>query len=423
MLKQYSVDKFINEYANVDNVAGIKVQESVSKICQEVKISKDKALIKFTKMFDKVDLKEIEVSRFEIEKAYNSVDKDWLDALKKAKKNIEEFHKKQLENSWFDTSNGVIRGELVRPIEKVGIYVPGGTASYPSSVLMNAIPAKVAGVNQIFMTTPPKKDGLIPKETLAAAYLSGVDKIYKIGGAQAIAALAYGTESVTKVDKIVGPGNVYVTEAKRYVYGNVGIDMLAGPSEVCVLANETTNSAYAASDLLAQAEHDPLARVILIATNQSIVDKINHQISKQLNKLPRKNIASQSITNGAYVIVDDFIQAAKLINTLAPEHLEIAIDNPFDFLDYIENAGSIFLGHFAAESLGDYFAGVNHVLPTSQTARFTSSLSVRDFYTVSGVLYYTKQALQSCSDDVILLAEKEGLTGHANAIRERMRNE
>jgi len=423
MLKQYNIDQFINEYANVNNVAEQSVQDSVIKICQEVRINRDKALKRFTKMFDKVDLEEIEVSKIEMEKAYNSVDKDWLDAIKKAKTNIEDFHTKQLEQSWFDTSNGVIRGELVRPIEKVGIYVPGGTASYPSSVLMNAIPAKVAGVDRIFMTTPPKENGLIPKETLAAAYLVGVEKVYKIGGAQAIAALAYGTESVTKVDKIVGPGNMYVTEAKRYVYGNVGIDMLAGPSEVCILANETTNPVFAASDLLAQAEHDPMARVILISTDKNIVSKINKQIENQLNKLPRKGIASQSIKKGAYVIVKSYTEAANLVNTLAPEHLEIAIDNPFDVLDLIRNAGSIFLGHYAAESLGDYYAGVNHVLPTSQTARFTSSLSVRDFYTVSGVLYYTKQALKNCSNDVVLLAEKEGLTGHANAIRERVKNE
>lgn len=424
MLKCYSVNDFLNEYLSSENSVDFKIKMSVEEICNNVKKNKDNALYKYTKMYDKVDLKSFSVTKKEIEDAFNSVSEKWLTAMKNAKDNIESFHRNQLEKSWFDNNQqGVIRGEVIRPIERVGIYVPGGTASYPSSVLMTAIPAKVAGVRKIVMTTPPQKDGSIPNETLVAASIAGVNEIYKVGGAQAIAAMAYGTESVTKVDKIVGPGNIYVTEAKRFAYGDVGIDMLAGPSEVCVYGDESTKPSYVASDLLAQAEHDPLARVVLITNDKKIAQSVNEEIKKQLLKLPRKDIARESINKGAYVVVDSIDQAAKLINKMGPEHLEIAINSPFDFLDKIKNAGSIFLGHYAAESLGDYYAGVNHVLPTNGTSRFSSMLSVRDYYTVSGVLYYTKEALMSCSEEVITLAKNEKLTGHARAVEIRVKNE
>jgi len=422
MLKRYSVDSFLNDYLSFETSVDFKIKMSVEEICKDVKENKDNALYKYTKMYDKVNLESLSVSKNEIEDAFNSVSEKWLSAMKNAKDNIESFHKNQLEKSWFDNKQqGVIRGEVIRPIEKVGIYVPGGTASYPSSVLMTAIPAKVAGVSKIVMTTPPQKDGSIPKETLVAASISGVDEIYKVGGAQAISAMTYGTESVTKVDKIVGPGNIYVTEAKRFVYGDVGIDMLAGPSEVCVYADESSHPSYVASDLLAQAEHDPLARVVFITNSKKIALAVNEEVQKQLLDLPRKDIAKESIDKGAYVVVDSIDQAAKLINKMGPEHLEIAINNPFDFLDKIKNAGSIFLGHYAAESLGDYYAGVNHVLPTGGTSRFSSMLSVRDYYTVSGVLYYTKEALIDCSEEVISLAKSEKLVGHARAVEIRVR--
>ncbi|MFP4456913.1 MAG: histidinol dehydrogenase [Clostridia bacterium] len=424
MLKRYNVDKFLNEYLSLEDSVDLEIKLSVEKICNDVKDNKDAALYKYTKMYDKVALESLIVTKEEMKEAFNSVSEKWINALENAKENIESYHNKQLEKSWFDnTTEGVIRGEVIRPLEKVGIYVPGGTAAYPSSVLMTAVPAKVAGVSNIVMTTPPQKDGSIPSETLVAASIAGVNEIYKVGGAQAVAAMAYGTESVTKVDKIVGPGNIYVTEAKRFVYGDVGIDMLAGPSEVCIYGDQSAHPSYVASDLLAQAEHDTLARVVFITNDNEIANAVNEELEKQLQELPRNKIARESINRGAYVVVDSIDQATVLINKMGPEHLEIAIDNPFDFLDRIKNAGSIFLGHYAAESLGDYYAGVNHVLPTSGTSRFSSMLSVRDYYTVSGVLYYTKDALKSCSEEVITLAESEKLTGHARAVEIRVKNE
>ncbi|MCX7709812.1 MAG: histidinol dehydrogenase [Clostridia bacterium] len=396
----------------------------VDEIVANIKAKRDSALIEYCKKFDQVDLTPalLRVSKEEIEEAYKKVDPQLLEVIRRAKANIESFHGKQKENSWFSTEkDGVILGQLYRPLEVVGVYVPGGTAAYPSSVLMNIVPAKVAGVEKVVMVTPPKKDGINPV-VLVAANEAGADEIYKIGGAQAIASLAFGTETIPKVDKIVGPGNAYVTMAKKIVYGYCDIDAIAGPSEITVVADETANPAFVAADLLSQAEHDILASSILVTTSTELAEKVKNELESQMNSLDRKEIMKKSIDDyGAIVIVEDLEKAVEVVNAIAPEHLELCVQEPFHLLSGIKNAGAIFLGHYASEPLGDYFAGPNHVLPTSGTARFFSPLNVGDFIKKSSLISYTKKALEGVKDDVIRFAESEGLSAHANAIRVRFK--
>jgi len=412
-----------NKLASRNHIEYGDIQDRVSDIVNNVKKNGDNAVFEYTALFDKVELTSdnLKVSPDEIEKAYGKVGKELIEVIKKARNNIAKFHEKQLEKSWFTTGeDGVILGQLYNPIEVVGIYTPGGTAAYPSSVLMNAVPAKVAGVKRIVMVTPPGgTDGINPA-ILVAANEAGVDEIDKIGGAQAIAALAFGTESIPKVDKIVGPGNIYVALAKRMVYGYCDIDMIAGPSEIMVVADETANPKYAAADMLSQAEHDALASAILVTTSEKITEEVKRELEIQLNKLPRKEIAEKSLKDfGAIILVDDIDSAVDVVNRIAPEHLELCVSEPFSLISYIKNAGAIFLGNYSSEPLGDYYAGPNHVLPTSGTARFFSPLNVSEFMKKSSIISYSKKALQQVKDDVIKFAEAEGLKAHANAIRVR----
>ncbi|ANP80558.1 histidinol dehydrogenase [Bacillus sp. B25(2016b)] len=413
--------KVLRENANIIEET---VQRSVRKIIRNVREGKDEALSFYTKKFDGVEMKDFRVSEEEIQQASMFVENSFLEALKEAKKNIVSYHEKQKKYSIFDCeSKGIIRGQLIRQLENVGVYVPGGTASYPSSVLMNVLPAKLAGVKKIVMVTPPSKGGINP-HILAAANLAGVDEIYTIGGAQAIAALAYGTESIPKVDKIVGPGNLYVALAKREVYGIVNIDMIAGPSEIVVVADETGNAKYIAADLLSQAEHDERATSICITTNMELAKEVEKEVERQLETLPRSEIARESINrNGAIFIVPSLKEALKLSNEIAPEHLELHIKEPMNALDYVKHAGSIFLGPYAPEPLGDYLAGPNHVLPTSGTARFFSPLSVDDFVKKSSFISYTEEALKNVQHHIVELANKEGLHAHARAIQIRFEEE
>ncbi|MDT0049179.1 histidinol dehydrogenase [Listeria cossartiae subsp. cayugensis] len=401
-----------------------QVETTVKAIIEKVKIAGDQALLNYTIQFDGVNLTELRVSNTDIQAATAKVEPAFLDALRQAKANIESFHSKQKQHAFLDSEkDGVIRGQLIRPLETVGVYVPGGTAAYPSSVLMNVLPAKIAGVKRIVMITPPGENGINP-HVLAAAQLAGVDEIYQVGGAHGIAALAYGTESIPKVDKIVGPGNVYVATAKREVFGLVDIDMIAGPSEIVVLADETANPAFIAADLLSQAEHDTLARAILITTSENIAQQTKTEITKQLETLPRKAIAQESIeTQGKIIIATNTKEMFDIMNEIAPEHLEVQLENPMNYLHQIKNAGSIFLGSYASEPLGDYFAGPNHVLPTSGTAKFFSPLGVEDFTKRSAYISYTKEALAKEKDAIILLANKEGLDAHAKAIQIRFEEE
>jgi len=412
-----------NKLASRSQIEYGDIQDRVSDIVNNVKKNGDKAVFEYTSVFDKVELTSdnLKVSSHEIEEAYSKVDKELIEVIKRARNNIAQFHEKQLEKSWFTTNeDGVILGQLYNPIEVVGIYTPGGTAAYPSSVLMNAVPAKVAGVKRIIMVTPPGgTDGINPA-ILVAANEAGVDEIYRIGGAQAIAALAFGTQSIPKVDKIVGPGNIYVALAKRMVYGYCDIDMIAGPSEIMVVADETANPGFVAADMLSQAEHDALASSILVTTSEKIAEEVKRELEIQLNKLPRKEIAEKSLKDfGAIVLVDDMDSAVNVVNKIAPEHLELCVSEPFNLISYIKNAGAIFLGNYSSEPLGDYYAGPNHVLPTSGTARFFSPLNVAEFMKKSSIISYSKKALQMVKDDVIKFAEAEGLKAHANAIRIR----
>lgn len=399
------------------------VLRRVEDIVNNVKREGNSAVIKYTEMFDKVLLKEdgLKVTSEEIEEAYGKVDQNLLEAIRKSKENIEKFHEKQKEKSWFSTEeDGVILGQLIRPIEVMGIYVPGGTAAYPSSVLMCAMPAKVAGVGKIIMATPPGKDGKVNPVILVAACEAGVEEIYKVGGAQGVAAMAFGTETIPKVDKIVGPGNIYVATAKRIVYGYCDIDMIAGPSEIMVVADDTANPAFVAADLLSQAEHDELASSVLVTTSERIAQSVKEEVEKQTERQPRKEIIIKSLENyGAIIIVDSLDSAAEVVNRIAPEHLELCIEEPFPFLGSVKNAGAIFLGNYSTESLGDYIAGPNHVLPTSGTARFFSPLNVADFMKKSSIISYTRKALDKVKDNVILFAESEGLKAHADAVRVR----
>lgn len=399
------------------------VEAIVADVIANVRKNGDAALKEYTKKFDKADIDSLLVTDEEIETAFNEVDDKFIEIIKKAKKNIYAFHKHQVKNSFVISENdGIVLGQKVMPIQRVGLYVPGGTASYPSSVLMNCIPAKIAGVEEIVMTTPPRADGTINPVILAAAKIAGVGRIYKVGGSQAIAALAYGTESIPAVDKIVGPGNAFVAEAKKQVFGMVDIDMIAGPSEILIIADGTCNPEYVAADLLSQAEHDKLASAVLVTDSRELAQKVSEQLEVQLAVLPREEIARTSIdTNGKIIIVESILKAIEISNMIAPEHLEICVDNPFDYLDKVKNAGSVFLGKNCPEALGDYFAGPNHTLPTSGTARFSSPLSVDDFVKKTTFTYYTLDALSKVSEDIAYFAEKEGLSAHARSAVVRTR--
>lgn len=395
----------------------IDVDKIVDEIIENVKNNGDDALFEYALKFDKAQLDSLIVSEQEIRNAINLVDKKFLRVLKRAKKNIYAFHKKQLRKGFEITKpNGVVLGQKIIPIEKVGLYVPGGTASYPSTVLMDAIPAKIAGCKQVVMVTPPDKNGKVNPAILASAYIAGVDKIYKVGGAQAVAALAYGTQTIPKVDKIVGPGNAFVATAKKKVFGKVSIDMIAGPSEIMVVADKNNNPRHLASDLLSQAEHDKLAQAVLITDDEDLANAVALEIERQIPLLDRSEIARASIDdNGKIIIVKDIDSAIDLANQIAPEHLELCVDNEFEQLEKIKNAGSVFLGKYCPEALGDYMAGLNHTLPTSGTARFSSPLSVDDFIKKTQYVYYTKEALNGVYKDVDCFAKKEGLTAHAKS--------
>lgn len=397
-------------------------EKDVKAIIDNVKENGDKALFDYTLRFDKASINQdnIIVTKEELEEAYNEVDDKLIKVIRKALVNIKSFHEKQLQNSWFDSNDGIILGQKVTPLDKVGVYVPGGKAVYPSSVLMNVVPAKVAGVNTIYMTTPPDKDGKICANTLVAAHEAGVDVIYKAGGAQAVAALAFGTESITKVDKIVGPGNIYVALAKKAVFGHVSIDSIAGPSEILVLADETANPRYVAADLLSQAEHDELASAILITNSKDLAQKVSKEIDEFLKVLSRRDIISKSLENYGYILVaDNMDDAISAVNEIASEHLELVVKDTFNTMTKIKNAGAIFLGEYSSEPLGDYFAGPNHVLPTNGTAKFFSALSVDDFIKKSSIISYSREALESIHKDIETFAQCEGLTAHANSIKVR----
>lgn len=397
--------------------------ETVQEIVDDVRDNGDAALFSYTKKFDKADItaENVKVTQKELDYAYTQVSPELLDVIRKAKKNIWEYHEKQKQYSWFDSKpNGTLLGQKVTALASVGVYVPGGKAVYPSSVLMNVMPAKVAGVEKIVMTTPCNAEGEVYATTLVAAKEAGVDEIYKAGGAQAIAALAYGTESVPKVDKIVGPGNIFVALAKRAVYGHVSIDSIAGPSEVMVLADETANSRYVAADLLSQAEHDEMASAILVTTSEELAEKVSVQVDKFIDELSRKEIMRKSIDNYGYILLaDNMSDAIDAVNDIASEHLEIVTANPFDVMTRVKNAGAIFIGEYSSEPLGDYFAGPNHVLPTNGTAKFFSPLSVDDFIKKSSIIYYSREALEAVHTDIEAFAKAEQLTAHANSIAVR----
>ncbi len=393
------------------------VSDIVTDIIENVKANGDKALFEYCEKFDKAVLSSLEVTKEEIEEAFENVEPEFIKIIKEAAENIKEFHKKQLKEGFeIKKENGVVVGQKITPIEKVGLYVPGGTAAYPSTVLMDSIPAKIAGCSEICITTPPSENGKVNPVILAAAKIAGVDRIFKVGGAQAVAALAYGTESIPKVDKIVGPGNAFVAEAKRQVFGLVSIDMIAGPSEILVIADSKSNPEYVAADLLSQAEHDKMASAVLVTDSEELANKVSQELEKQIPLLSREEIARTSIdTNGKIIIADNFDDVIAVSNEIAPEHLELVVDEPFKYLDKIKNAGSIFMGRYCPEALGDYFAGPNHTLPTSGTARFSSALSVDDFVKKNQYVYYTKEALEEVGEKVAFFAEKEGLTAHAKS--------
>ncbi|MDT8715509.1 histidinol dehydrogenase [Clostridium sp. 19966] len=414
--------QYIESLKNRSEEVKEEVSFIVDEIIKTVKKEGDKALKDYTQSFDRVKIDNFLVSQEEFDEAFSKVEEKFIAAINAAKENIEFYHEKQKQKSWLITKEqGVMLGQNIRALENVGIYVPGGTAAYPSSVLMNAIPAKVAGVNNLIMVTPPSRDGKVNPNILVAAKLAGVDKVYKVGGAQAVAALAFGTESIPKVDKIVGPGNIYVATAKRYVFGFVDIDMIAGPSEILIVADETANEKYVAADLMSQAEHDVLASAILVTNSMDLAKKVRQQMELQIKSLSRRKIIEESIENyGCIVVTEDTKHAINIANTIAPEHLELMVDEPMSYLGEIKNAGSIFLGKYAPEPLGDYIAGPNHVLPTSGSARFFSPLSVDSFIKKSSFLYYTENALKSIGDKAIVLAEAEGLTAHANSIKVRL---
>ena len=404
--------------------AATDVSGIVSDIIEDVKKRGDEALLYYCEKFDKAKLSSLEVTAEEIEEAFSLVEPEFIEILKNAAENIREFHKAQVSNSFIISGDGYITGQKITPIEKVGLYVPGGTAAYPSTVLMDSIPAKIAGCKEICITTPPSANGKVNPAILAAAKIAGVDRIFKTGGAQAVAALAYGTETVPKVDKIVGPGNAFVAEAKRQVFGLVSIDMIAGPSEILVVADGKSNPEFVAADLLSQAEHDKMASAVLVTDSGELAKQVSAELERQIPLLPRAEIARASIdNNGKIIIADNLFDVIDVANEIAPEHLELCVDNPFDYLDKIKNAGSIFMGRYCPEALGDYFAGPNHTLPTSGTARFSSPLSVDDFVKKSQYTYYTEEALGKVAESIAFFAGKEGLDAHAKSVTVRFEGE
>lgn len=424
MIKIYDYDKVDKSELFIRDNIPANVEGVVSEIIANVIKNGDEALKEYSRKFDKAELEALEVTAEEIEEAFSLVEDEFIEVLKLAAGNIREFHEKQVRTSFIiNNKKGIVMGQKIMPIEKVGLYVPGGTAAYPSTVLMDSIPAKIAGCSEIVMVTPPKADGKINPAILAAAKIAGVDRIFKVGGAQAVAALAYGTQSIPKVDKIVGPGNAFVAEAKKQVFGKVSIDMIAGPSEILVVADGTCNGEYVAADLLSQAEHDKMATAVLVTDSRELAEKVSAELERQIPLLPRAEIARASIDRGGKIIVAETLDVViDIANELAPEHLELCVDNPFDYLDGIKHAGSIFMGKNCPEALGDYLAGPNHTLPTSGTARFSSPLSVDDFVKKTQYTYFTKEALEEVADSVALFAEKEGLSAHARSATVRVRH-
>ena len=422
MIKIYKYGEVSNDEIFARENPTANVEDVVSEIIANVAKNGDKALLEYCEKFDKAKLSSLEVTPEEIDEAFASVDAEFVEIIKAAAENIREFHSRQVRNSFIiSEKNGVITGQKVMPIEKVGLYVPGGTAAYPSTVLMDSIPAKIAGCSEIVMVTPPSKDGKVNPVILAAAKIAGVDRIFKVGGAQAVAALAYGTESIPRVDKIVGPGNAYVAEAKKQVFGRVSIDMIAGPSEILVVADSLSNATYIAADLLSQAEHDKNASAVLVTDSYAFAEAVSAELERQIPLLPRAEIARYSIDNNGKIIVaeNNLSLAIDIANEIAPEHLELSMDNPFDYLDKVKHAGSIFMGRYCPEALGDYFAGPNHTLPTSGTARFSSPLGVEDFVKTSQFTYYTREALSEVYDKIAYFARKEGLDAHARSAEVR----
>ena len=426
MIKIYNYGEVSNSEIFARENISANVRDIVSEIISNVRKNKDKALFEYCLKFDKAELSSLEVSGEEIDEAFSLVEPEFIEILKEAAENIREFHKRQVRTSFIiNEKPGVVIGQKVIPIEKVGLYVPGGTAAYPSTVLMDSIPAKIAGCSQIVMVTPPGKDGKVNPVILAAAKIAGIDRIFKVGGAQAVAALAYGTESIPKTDKIVGPGNAFVAEAKKQVFGTVSIDMIAGPSEILVVADSTCEAKFVAADMLSQAEHDKLASAVLVTDSKEFANKVSAELEKQIPLLERSEIARASIDkNGKIIVAENNLSLAiDIANEIAPEHLELCVDNPFDYLDKIKHAGSIFMGKNCPEALGDYFAGPNHTLPTSGTARFSSPLSVDDFVKKSQFTYYSADALKAVSQKVSYFAKKEGLGAHAKSATVRFEKE
>ena len=417
MIKIYNYGQVSNEEVFARAVPEVNVEQVVAEILANVKTNGDKALYEYCEKFDHANLTALQVTEEEIDEAVAQVDKEFLKILEKAAVNIRKFHSRQVRNSFMiNDQDGIVIGQKIIPVDRAGLYVPGGTAAYPSTVLMDSIPAKIAGCPEVVMVTPPNREGKINPVILAAAKVAGVDKIYKVGGAQAIAALAFGTETIPKVDKIVGPGNAFVAEAKKQVYGLVSIDMIAGPSEILVIADGKSNPRYVAADLLSQAEHDKLASAVLVTDSRDLAEVVARELEVQIPLLERSEIARASIdNNGKIIVTESMEQAVAIANEIAPEHLELCVDNPFDYLDSIRHAGSVFMGRYCPEALGDYFAGPNHTLPTSGTARFSSPLSVDDFIKKTQFTYYTRNALNRVAADVAKFATAEGLTAHAKS--------
>lgn len=425
MIKIMKYGEVPNSEIFARSVPKTDVAGTVAEIIKNVRENGDKALFEYCEKFDKAQLSSLAVTKEEIDEALSLVEPEFLEILEKAAKNIRKFHSRQVRNSFIiNDEDGIVIGQKIIPVDRAGLYVPGGTAAYPSTVLMDAIPAKIAGCREVVMVTPPTKDGKVNPVILAAAHVAGIDRIFKVGGAQAIAALAYGTQSIPKVDKIVGPGNAFVAEAKKQVFGVVSIDMIAGPSEILIVADGKSNPAYVAADLLSQAEHDKMASAVLVTDSAELARNVSTELEKQIPLLERREIARESIdVNGKIIVADTLDAAIEIANEIAPEHLELCVDNPFDKLDSIRHAGSIFMGRNCPEALGDYFAGPNHTLPTSGTAKFSSPLSVDDFIKKTQYTYYTKDALKKVAFDVAAFAKKEGLTAHAKSAVIRVEDE
>mgnify|MGYP000057328440 FL=1 len=425
MIKIMKYGEVPNSEIFARSVPKTDVAGTVSEIIKNVRENGDKALFEYCEKFDKAQLSSLAVTKEEIDEALSLVEPEFLEILEKAAKNIRKFHSRQVRNSFIiNDEDGIVIGQKIIPVDRAGLYVPGGTAAYPSTVLMDAIPAKIAGCREVVMVTPPTKDGKVNPVILAAAHVAGIDRIFKVGGAQAIAALAYGTQSIPKVDKIVGPGNAFVAEAKKQVFGVVSIDMIAGPSEILIVADDKSNPSYVAADLLSQAEHDKMASAVLVTDSEELAKNVSTELEKQIPLLERREIARESIdVNGKIIVADTLDAAIEIANEIAPEHLELCVDNPFDKLDSIRHAGSIFMGRNCPEALGDYFAGPNHTLPTSGTAKFSSPLSVDDFIKKTQYTYYTKDALKKVAFDVAAFAKKEGLTAHAKSAVIRVEDE